>query len=211
MLSAVAPPVRKEVERRSSRARIAEVSPSGEPLADDRDELEFLPFAPRRLARLGFDPGIAIEVASLTTSRHAPRRLALLDLPVLEWLGERRVEDRFLDLERAHSASSRERTTNSSFPRSSITLTAISREPSSVNGALTVPERWSQTESSNSPLSERLRLSQALVRGKNACETWNESPFHAVSRNHAGTSSPARWIVSKLAESKTSRPRSSTS
>ena len=107
---------------------------------------------------------------------------------------ERRVEDRLLDLEGAHSASSSDLTTSSSLPRSSITLTAISRVSPAVNGALTVPARWSQTDSSNSPLSAFCRLSHALVRGKNACETWNESPFQAVSRNHAGTSSPPRCV-----------------
>src|SRR6266508_2629621 len=115
---------------------------------------------------------------------------------------ERRVKDRLLNLVGAHSASSSDFTTSSSLPRSSITFTAMSRTSPAVNGALTVPERWSQTDSSKSVLSAFLRLSHALVRGKNACETWKESPFQAVSRSHAGTSLPLRWVASNVVGSK---------
>src|SRR5439155_11109062 len=150
---------------------ISSPSPRLHPLADERNELELLPLATRCLARLGLQARVAIEVASPPPPLSALRSRAFFDLPVLERLREGRVEDRLLDLEGAHSASSRDFTTRSSLPRSSITFTAISREPPSLNGALTVPERCSHTDSSNSVFNAFCRLSQALVRGKNACET----------------------------------------
>src|SRR5581483_4992210 len=190
-LTPVAPPVANEVEGRPARAGVSGLSPRSEPLANQVHELELLPLPAHSLSGVGLrPPWIAVEVSGPATSRRTRRRLALLDQPVLPRLVEGRVQDRLLDLERAHSGSSSDRTASSSLPRSSITFTAISRVSPATNGALTVPERWSQTESSSSPFNERFRLSHAPVRGKNACETWNERPFQAVSRNQAGTSSP---------------------
>src|SRR5208337_1879489 len=67
--------------------------------------------------------------------------------------------------------------TSNSFPRSSITFTATCPCCPASNGALTVPARWSHTLSSYSPLRAFFRLSQAPVRGKNACETWKHKPL----------------------------------
>src|SRR4030042_3573693 len=68
-------------------------------------------------------------------------------------------------------------TTSNSFPRSSITFTAICPCSPASNDALTVPARWSQTLSSCVDFSARFKLSHALVRGKNAWLTWKQSPL----------------------------------
>src|SRR5690606_6725894 len=68
-------------------------------------------------------------------------------------------------------------TTNSSFPRGSITFTATCLCSPAGKGALSVPARWSHTVSAKSARRARFRFFQAPVLGKKACRTRNTSPL----------------------------------
>ena len=95
MLAAFATPIVEQVERRPSDSWIALATPLLDALANQIDELEFLPSSPRGMfiiARRCFR--IAIEVPRWSASRSSLRRCAFFDIPVLRRLLVRRVEYR---------------------------------------------------------------------------------------------------------------------
>ena len=127
LLTTLTPPPIEQLERRPRDPRIALVTPRVHALADQIDVVERLPRAPRepllRLRRLR----IAIPVARRPTALPSFRGEPFLDPPVLAGLGERRAEDRSVDLDRAHG-----RVPNGglSLQQPAATIEGCSRQPS---------------------------------------------------------------------------------
>ena len=155
-LAIQAVPVRQQLGRDTGRARIASLTPGLHPLPDLVDERQRDARADViRFCSSCRAPGRAIVVTRLAALLDFLRRPALLDQPVLRRLRVGVADDRLEDfVELAHaryrsgSASFSPLTTMSSFPRSSMTFTAIFSRSPAENGSLTVPARCSQTDSS---------------------------------------------------------------
>ena len=172
-------PVVEQFEGSSSDPRITLPAPLLDPLPDQVHEGQRDPLAANVVGSLGHrHPGVSVEISRVPSSQ-APLRIAsLLDEPVFFGFPEGGIENRLRDFEAAHRFASRRLfTTTSSFPRSSMTLTATCPFSPASKGALFVPARWSHTDSSYVPLRAFFRLSQAPVRGKNAWLTLNQRPL----------------------------------
>jgi hypothetical protein len=96
IMTAFAPPIVKQIECGPRDSRITLATPLLDALANQIDELEFLPRSPRGMfiiARRRF--WVAIKVPGWSASGSPLRRRAFFNIPVLGWLVVGRVEYRF--------------------------------------------------------------------------------------------------------------------
>src|SRR5208337_924123 len=159
--SAVAVPPLEQLKRRPRDPGITLGPPLVQPLADEVHQVKLdrnTRDLPLRILRLG----VAVEIDCPSPPLHSRWGFALDDVPVLGRRVEGGIQDRLWNFVSAHGARlsndsdmariscyfGRLFTTSNSFPRSSITFTAICPCSPGSNGVLVVPARSSQTASS---------------------------------------------------------------